>query len=134
MADVVDHPLGNEELGQLGQAPRRKGQTVVGRAGQGDLFDLASLGQGEGRRPPAGVTREQRVEAVLVEVVQHGADPVRRSEGHLDDLGHVHPWALSSTIWALRQVTTDPEDRRTIRSSRLPSSLVIARTRTPSRT
>jgi hypothetical protein len=43
-------------------------------------------------------------------------------------------WALSSTIWARRQVTTDPELRRTIRSSRLPSWLVISRTRTRSAT
>ena len=34
------------------------------------------------------------------------------------------PWAESSTICARRQVTTDPESRRTVRNSRLPSSLV----------
>ena len=44
------------------------------------------------------------------------------------------PWADSSTIWARRHVTTDPEDRRTIRNRRLPSSLVMSRTRIPSRT
>jgi len=44
------------------------------------------------------------------------------------------PWALSSTICARRQVTTDPVDRRTMRSSRLPSWLVIPRTRTRSAT
>lgn len=42
------------------------------------------------------------------------------------------PWADSSTICARRQVTTDPESRRTVRNSRLPSSLVISRTRTHS--
>ena len=42
--------------------------------------------------------------------------------------------ANSSTIWARRQVTTDPELRRTIRSNRLPSSLVISRTCTRSAT
>jgi len=31
------------------------------------------------------------------------------------------PWADSSPIWALRHVTTDPEDRRTILSRRLPA-------------
>jgi hypothetical protein len=30
-------------------------------------------------------------------------------------------WAASKTIWARRQVTTEPLLRRTIRSSRLPS-------------
>ena len=39
-------------------------------------------------------------------------------------------WAESSTICARRQVTTEPESRRTIRSSRLPSSLVISRSST----
>jgi hypothetical protein len=36
--------------------------------------------------------------------------------------------AESSTICPRRQVTTDPVPRRTMRSSRLPSSLLIART------
>jgi hypothetical protein len=44
------------------------------------------------------------------------------------------PCADSSTICARRQVTTDPELRGTIRSSRLPSSLVMSRTRTRSAT
>src|SRR5690606_3735949 len=38
------------------------------------------------------------------------------------------PCADSNTICARRQVTTDPEDRRTILNSRLPSSLSISRT------
>lgn len=43
-------------------------------------------------------------------------------------------WALPSTICARRRVTTDPVDRRTMRSSRLPSWLLISRTRTRSAT
>ncbi|HSH62034.1 MAG TPA: hypothetical protein VK988_20775 [Acidimicrobiales bacterium] len=39
------------------------------------------------------------------------------------------PWANSSTICVRRHVTTEPELRRTIRSSRLPSSLESSRTR-----
>jgi hypothetical protein len=38
------------------------------------------------------------------------------------------PWAESNTICARRQVTTDPVLRRTMRSSRSPSSLLISRT------
>src|SRR4051794_62411 len=38
------------------------------------------------------------------------------------------PWAESSPICARRQVTTEPLDRRTIRRSRLPSSLLMDRT------
>ena len=37
------------------------------------------------------------------------------------------PWADSSTIWARRQVTTDPDARRTMRSSRFPSSSETSR-------
>ncbi|WP_308083189.1 hypothetical protein [Streptomyces sp. NK15101] len=40
--------------------------------------------------------------------------------------------ADSSTIWARRQVTTEPVLLRMIRSSRLPSSSSISRTRTRS--
>jgi hypothetical protein len=42
------------------------------------------------------------------------------------------PCADSSTICARRQVTTDPEPRRTIRTSRCPSSSSISRTRSRS--
>ena len=42
------------------------------------------------------------------------------------------PWADSSTICARRQVTTDPEPRRMIRTSRPPSSSSISRTRSRS--
>jgi hypothetical protein len=54
MADVVDHPLGDAEVGQLGQAPRRKRQVVIGRPRQRDLLDRLALRQRElGGRPPA---------------------------------------------------------------------------------
>jgi hypothetical protein len=36
-------------------------------------------------------------------------------------------WALSNTICARRQVTTDPLPRRTIRGRRMPSSSLIGR-------
>jgi hypothetical protein len=45
-------------------------------------------------------------------------------------LGGLMPWAESKTICARRQVTTEPVPRRTIRSSRLPSSGVISRSST----
>lgn len=44
------------------------------------------------------------------------------------------PCADSSTIWARRQVTTDPVPLRMIRGSRLPSASSISRTRTRSAT
>src|SRR5215211_64765 len=43
------------------------------------------------------------------------------------------PWTESNTICARRHVTTEPDERRTIRSSRLPSSIDTSRTRKPSR-
>jgi hypothetical protein len=91
VADVVDHPLGDEELGQLGQAPGGKGQVVVDRSGQGDLFDLAPFGQGELRRSTPRVLRSQGVEAVVVEVVDDLPDPILGGEGDLGDGRDVHP-------------------------------------------
>ncbi|MCI3928894.1 hypothetical protein MQV74_06285 [Streptomyces sp. AN091965] len=44
------------------------------------------------------------------------------------------PCVDSKTIWARRQVTTDPVPLRMIRSSRRPSSSSISRTRTRSAT
>jgi len=40
VADVVDHPLGDQEVGQLGQAPGRERQVMIGRTGQRELLDL----------------------------------------------------------------------------------------------
>jgi hypothetical protein len=42
VADVVDHPLGHQELRQLGQAPGRKRQAMLSRLRLGDLLDLAA--------------------------------------------------------------------------------------------
>ena len=53
MADVVDHPLGDQELGQLGQAPGRKGQVVVLRRDRAIfLISLRSGNVNLGGRPP----------------------------------------------------------------------------------
>ena len=41
-------------------------------------------------------------------------------------------WADQSTIWALRHRTTEPEPRRTMAKSLLPSILVMSRTATRS--
>jgi hypothetical protein len=94
VADVVDHPLGDQELRQLRQAPCRERQVVVGRARQRDLLDVPSLAQGELGRPPSGVAGVQRVEAVVVEVVEDLPHPVLGGECHLGDLADVH--ALSA--------------------------------------
>jgi hypothetical protein len=90
MADVVDHPLSDQELGQLRQRPGRERQVMVDRPGQGDLLDLAPLGQSEGRQTATAVARIQGVEPVQVEVVQHVADSVGAGEGDLSDLADVH--------------------------------------------
>ena len=90
MGDVLDHPLGDQEVGQLGQAPPGKRQPVIGRGGLGDLLDLPPLGQREHRRVPAGVPRVQRVKAVGAEVVQHVADPVLAGKSQPRDLRHAH--------------------------------------------
>jgi len=90
VADVVDHPLGDQEVGELGQTPGRERQIVLGRPGLRDLGDLPSLGQGERPGPAAPVLRVQRVEAIGVEVVDHISDPIFTGERHLGDPGHRH--------------------------------------------
>jgi hypothetical protein len=54
------------------------------------------------------------------------ADSVLAGERHLRDPATALPCADSSTICARRQVTTDPLSRRTIRTSRRPSSSSIS--------
>ena len=68
VADVVDHPLGDQELRQLRQA-------VPGRTGLGELLDLPALREGDLRRLPAPVPGVERVEPVGVEVVDDIPDP-----------------------------------------------------------
>nr|WP_308805608.1 hypothetical protein [Acrocarpospora corrugata] len=90
MADVLDHPLGYQEVGQFGQAPPGERQAVFGGLGLGDLLDLDSLGQGELRLPPSPVLGIQRLKPVGVEVVDHITDAVFAGEGQFCDLldGH----------------------------------------------
>jgi hypothetical protein len=134
VADVVDHPLSHQELGQLGQAPARKGQAVVDGPAESDLLDFPALGQGKGRgSAPAYLgTSESNPSSLKLWIT------ARTRSGEVKATWAIWatsmPWAESRTIWALRHVTTDPEDRLTIRNRRLPSSLLISRTRMPSRT
>lgn len=86
MADVVDHPLSDQELSQLRQAPGRERQAVILGSRQRDLLDVLALRQRERRRAATCVLRSERVEPVGVEVVVHLAHPVRRRERDLSDL------------------------------------------------
>src|SRR4051794_4267793 len=61
-------------------------------------------------------------------VVQHVPDPIRAGERHLGDPGRIHALRREQHHLRPRQVTTEPLDRRTMRNSRLPSSLLITRT------
>ena len=90
VADVVDHPLGHQELSQLGQAPGGKRQVVLGWPGLGDLLDLPPLAQRELGRVAALVPGVERAEPVSVEVADHVAHPVIAGERDLRDRGHVH--------------------------------------------
>ena len=132
MADVVDHPLGDEELGQLGQAPGRKRQTVIGRAGQSDLVNLLRCGRVKvGGRPPAyfgySDSKPSSLKLLITSRTRSGLVKVT-----LAIPATSMPCTDSSTICARRHVTTDPDDRRTIRNSRFPSSFETSRTRKPS--
>ena len=90
VADVVDHPLSDQELRQLRQAPGGKRQVMLDRPRPGDLLDLPPLRQRELGCPPAPVPRVQRGEPVSVEVADHIADPVLAGERHPRDRRCVH--------------------------------------------
>jgi hypothetical protein len=91
IADVVDHPLGDHELGQLRQRPGRERKIVISRPRQRHLLDLLSLRQRELRWPPACVLGVKRGEAVVVEVVDHLPHPILGGERDLGDRRDIHP-------------------------------------------
>jgi hypothetical protein len=91
VGDVVDHPLGNQVVGQLGQAPGRKRLAEVAGDAERDPLDRLSLRQREGARPATPVARIEGVEAVTVEVVDHLAHPVGVAENDLGDPRWRHP-------------------------------------------
>jgi hypothetical protein len=124
MADVVDHPLSDQEVSQLAERPGREGQVVILRAGQRDLLDRLSLRKREGRRPATGVLRVQRIEPVVVEVMQHRPDTVLGGEGHLGDLGHVH--ALRGKQHHLRPPPRHHRPRRTPHDLEEPLAFLVA--------
>ena len=122
MAYFVDHPLIHQELRQLCQAPGRKGQAPIDGVAERDFLDLPSFGQVNiGGRPPAYLgTNESKPSSLKL------WSTARTRLGAVNATWAIWatsiPWADSNTIWARRHVTTDPEDRRTIRNRRLPSS------------
>jgi hypothetical protein len=124
VAEVVDHPLGDQELRQLRQRPGRKRQVMVDGPGQGELLDRSALGQGEGRRPAAAVARVQRVEPVEVAVVQYVADPVGAGEGDLGDLGDAH--AVGAEQRHLRPPPGHHRPGRPAHDAQQPVALLVA--------
>src|SRR4029453_3595489 len=54
-------------------------------------LDLPSLRQRERRWSTTRILRRQRIEPVVVEVVDHRPDPILRRERDLRDRRHVHP-------------------------------------------
>jgi hypothetical protein len=90
MADVVDHPLSDEELCQLRQAPGRERQAMILRSRQRNLLDLLTLRQRELCWSATRVLRRERVEPVTVEVVDDLTNPVLGRERDLRDRRHIH--------------------------------------------
>jgi hypothetical protein len=134
MADVAGHPLGDQEAGQLGQAPRGERQVMLGRLGLGELLDLPPLPEGELRRAAAAVPGYSELNPSALKLPITSRTRSSLVNATLAIAAASMPWADSSTICARRQVTTDPVPRRTIRTSRRPSSSSISRTRTRSLT
>ena len=134
VADVVDHPLGHQEVGQLGQAPGGERQAVVGRLALAIFLISRRWGRVNfGGRPPRyfGYS-ESNPSALKLWITSRTRSSLVNATFAIP--GTSMPCADSSTICARRQVTTDPLPRRMIRTSRLPSSSSISRTRTRSAT
>ena len=134
MADVVDHPLGDQEVGQLGQAPGRERQPVLGGLDLAIFLISRRCGSvNVGGRPPVYLGYSESNPSVLkLWITSRTRSALVNATSAIWPTGM--PWADSSTICARRQVTTDPLPRRTIRSNRCPSSSSISRTRTRSAT
>ncbi len=123
VGDVRHHPLSDQVVRQLRQAPGRKRLIEIGRIGQRDPLDLLALGQRERRRPAALVARIESVEAVAVEVVDHLADGVGIGEHHLADRRRCH--ALSRQQHDLRAAPRHHRTRRATHDPQQPLTLLI---------
>jgi hypothetical protein len=130
VGEVLYHPLGDQEIGELGQAPPGERQPVLSRRGLGELLDLPPLAQRELRQmPPAYLGySESRPSALKLRSTS-------RTRSSLVNAGRaicatLIPCADHDTICIRRHVTSGPVPRRTIRRNRLPSSSPISRTRT----
>jgi hypothetical protein len=134
MADVLDHPLGDQEIGQLGQTPGRERRAVLGRRGLGDLLDLPALRERERGWPATSVLGIQRIDPSVLKlwITSRTRSSLVNATSAIRATGM--PCADSNTICARRQVTTDPEPRRIIRNNRCPSSSSRSRTWTRSAT
>jgi len=131
VADVVDHPPATRNSASFDKLHAENGRPCS--AGVDLAIFLISRRCGRvnfGGRPP--LYSVQRAEPVGVEVADHITHPVLAGERDLRDRGCVH--ALGRQQHHLRPVTTDPLPRRTIRTSRRPSSSSISRTRSRSAT
>jgi hypothetical protein len=132
VADVLNHPLSHQVVGQLGERPGREGLAVIGRMAESDLLDLGPLGGAElGRPAPAYLgAKESKPSRLKLWITSL----TRSSEvkAILAMAGTSMCWALHSTIWALRHRTTEPEPRRMIERSLFPSSLEMSLTATRS--
>lgn len=91
VGDVVDHLLGDQVVGELGQAPGRKRLAKIGGDAERDPLDRLPLRQREGARPATPVAWIERVEPVTVEVVDYLAHRVRIAEDDLGDPRRRHP-------------------------------------------
>jgi hypothetical protein len=130
VGEVLYDPLGDQEIGELGQAPPGERQPVLSRRELGELLDLPPLAQRELRQmPPAYLGySESRPSALKLRSTS-------RTRSSLVNAGRaicatLIPCADHDTICIRRHVTSGPVPRRTIRRNRLPSSSPISRTRT----
>jgi hypothetical protein len=128
VADVVDHLPSDQELGQLGQPPGGERQVIAGRDLGIFLISRRCARVNFGGRPPRYLGySELNASALKLRITSRTRSSLVSATFAI--AATPMPWADSSSICARRQVTTDPPSRRTIRTSRPPSSSSISRTR-----
>jgi hypothetical protein len=114
VADVVDHPLGHQELRQLGQAPGENGRPCsAGRVLATFLISRRWTRVNFGGRPPLYFGyNELNPSALKLRITSRTRSSLVNATFAIPAVSM--PCADSSTICARRQVTADPAPRRMI--------------------
>jgi hypothetical protein len=91
VGEVLYDPLGDQEIGELGQALPGERQPVLSRRGLGELLDLPPLAQRELRQMPPAYLGYSESRPSALKLRSTSPDPVIPGERRPGDLRHAHP-------------------------------------------